>query len=296
MLFSTSNGMCFAPSISPDTRKIAYTRTTFVDIGWWTNYILPTIEDVSIDRFQIVISDLSTNEHNVVAYGMIPSWSPDGKQIAYSSFDGTFWHLFLYDISSGKNTQLTHSEHSDFYPSWSPDAKWIAFARLNHKRRTSDIWLVQANGFSEIQITDTPEYDEGGPCWVADGIYIHGDTGENTQYHIAFIPKSMLPDVSSAVIRTTQKGILEIEVLNSTKISGMAAKAAKLLEMRGYKVANVANSKNERNLSIGKIYFHPGYEEDAAEVEKIVPGTQELIESKSFKYPITVVLGKNTKL
>ncbi|MBD63269.1 MAG: Tol-Pal system beta propeller repeat protein TolB [Gammaproteobacteria bacterium] len=55
-----------------------------------------------------------------------PSWSPDGKRVAYVSFETGMAKVFIQEISSGirevvlsKNTQISS-------PSWSPDGKYLS--------------------------------------------------------------------------------------------------------------------------------------------------------------------------
>lgn len=56
-----------------------------------------------------------------------PSWSPDGRFIAFSALDGGLTDLFMYDLGTEELTKLTDDLYSDLYPSWSPDGRTIAF-------------------------------------------------------------------------------------------------------------------------------------------------------------------------
>jgi TolB protein len=58
-----------------------------------------------------------------------PNWSPDGKQIAYTSDrDGTY-NLYVMDADGENPRQLTHDEapHVVYFPNWSGDGKRIVF-------------------------------------------------------------------------------------------------------------------------------------------------------------------------
>jgi TolB protein len=58
-----------------------------------------------------------------------PSWSPDGKRIAFASQrDGTA-HVFSMLANGTDTRRLTSSRQNDGHPSWSPDGRWILFAR-----------------------------------------------------------------------------------------------------------------------------------------------------------------------
>ena len=67
--------------------------------------------------------------HGAEAY---PSFSPDGKRLAYSAHQNASegFHLFIRDLPSGEERQLTGGNGSDIGPAWSPDGASIAFLRL----------------------------------------------------------------------------------------------------------------------------------------------------------------------
>jgi len=56
-----------------------------------------------------------------------PSWSPDGRSIVFSGSKGGITDLFLFDIETGTETQLTHDKNADFQPVFSPDGRYVAF-------------------------------------------------------------------------------------------------------------------------------------------------------------------------
>ena len=78
-----------------------------------------------------------------------PSWSPDGKQIAFASNrdgNGQF-EIYVMD-TDGKNQQrLTKNLKIDWFPSWSPDGKRIAFAsNRNEPFKYFEIYVMDADG------------------------------------------------------------------------------------------------------------------------------------------------------
>jgi WD40 repeat protein len=56
-----------------------------------------------------------------------PTWSPDGRRIAFSANAGGLADLFVYDIDAKQTTRLTKDAFGDLQPAWSPDGKTIAF-------------------------------------------------------------------------------------------------------------------------------------------------------------------------
>ncbi len=67
-----------------------------------------------------------TNSRSENSY---PTWSPDGKQIAFASDrDGTV-NLYVMNADGGNVRQLTKGGDGSRSPAWSPDGKKMAFGR-----------------------------------------------------------------------------------------------------------------------------------------------------------------------
>jgi Tol biopolymer transport system component len=97
-----------------------------------------------------------------------PAFSPDGRAIAFSR---TWPHpgLGVMNLRTGKLRQLTDDGSLDGGVDWSPDGSQVAFAR------GSGIWVVDANGMGETQLT-TSLWDST-PSWSPDGskiAFTHG--------------------------------------------------------------------------------------------------------------------------
>ena len=59
-----------------------------------------------------------------------PSWSPDGKRIAFSSWKPRNWNsleIYVMDTDGKNKRRLTKNNHPDDSPSWSPDGERIVF-------------------------------------------------------------------------------------------------------------------------------------------------------------------------
>jgi WD40-like Beta Propeller Repeat len=65
-----------------------------------------------------------------------PTWSPDGKAIAFTGMQGGLTDLFILDLSAGTLRRLTNDAFAEVQPAWSPDGRRIAFAT---DRFTSDL-------------------------------------------------------------------------------------------------------------------------------------------------------------
>jgi TolB protein len=71
-----------------------------------------------------------------------PTWSPDGRYVAYTRFlDGT-GPVMLQDLATGRSRRVTGTETQlNFTPAFSPDGKTLAFARTDQQGGT-DIYAV----------------------------------------------------------------------------------------------------------------------------------------------------------
>jgi Tol biopolymer transport system component len=82
-----------------------------------------------------------------------PSWSADGKRIAFDAIlTGTgSWNLYIVPADGGPVEPLTSDAFNNTRPSWSPDGRWIYFG----SNRTGDwqIWRMPSAGGKPEQIT-----------------------------------------------------------------------------------------------------------------------------------------------
>jgi Tol biopolymer transport system component/DNA-binding winged helix-turn-helix (wHTH) protein len=56
-----------------------------------------------------------------------PTWSPDGRYIAYSSDRGGKFDIWVQQVSGGNPVQVTKGPGQNWEPDWSPDGKYIAY-------------------------------------------------------------------------------------------------------------------------------------------------------------------------
>jgi dipeptidyl aminopeptidase/acylaminoacyl peptidase len=101
-----------------------------------------------------------------------PTWSPDGKQIAFISNMSGRNNLWLVPTEGGWPVQLTVSDQRQTAPAWSPDGKWIAYQSDYDGDELWDIFLVSPKTGKVVNLTSTREIAETDPTWSPDGRYL----------------------------------------------------------------------------------------------------------------------------
>ena len=94
-----------------------------------------------------------------------PSWSPDGKQIAFASDrkgDLVNFDIYVMDADGGNPQRLTNNRHDDSSPSWSPDSKRIAFS--SRRDGNAEIYVMDADGDNPQNLTNNRHADVS-PAW-----------------------------------------------------------------------------------------------------------------------------------
>jgi Tol biopolymer transport system component/predicted Ser/Thr protein kinase len=116
-------------------------------------------------------------------FGYTPTWSPDSKQIAFS----TAWsfapiattgslkgRLFVVDAGGAAGSTaprlISEAVEDAIQPTWSPHGRRIAFWSV--RGGNQDIWTLPAAGGEPVRVTQEPSLDWS-PAWSPDGRYLY---------------------------------------------------------------------------------------------------------------------------
>jgi TolB protein len=58
--------------------------------------------------------------------------------------------IFILDLKSGQQTQITHNTHLDVYPNWSPDGSKIVFCSC--KNGYLELYIMKVDGSSQTKL------------------------------------------------------------------------------------------------------------------------------------------------
>lgn len=93
-----------------------------------------------------------------------PSWSPDGRFVAYAATGGYepgSYSIFIMDIAKRQPIQLTHGDRSES-PSWAPDGLHLVFS--GKRGGSTQIYTMLADGTYLRQLTTASNNEE--PVWA----------------------------------------------------------------------------------------------------------------------------------
>ncbi|WP_408623571.1 Tol-Pal system beta propeller repeat protein TolB [Celerinatantimonas yamalensis] len=141
--------------------------------------------------FQLRIADYDGFNERVLLRShepiLSPTWSPDGKQLAYVSMENRTPNIYIQDLYSHnglppKRTHLPHYPGLNSAPSWSPDGKNMAL--VLSKDGQPEIYIENIASGHLTRVTHSPRIDTE-PTWSHDGKYIYfsSERGGNPQIY-----------------------------------------------------------------------------------------------------------------
>ncbi len=217
-----------APVWSPNGRRIAFVSLRDTPTGKWglgpgSIYLLDFDPIAGRPGKVVRLTDGGGDDN-------WPTWSPDGKKIAFMSDRSGNWDIWIINVDGSGLTQVTHHPGEDEFPDWSPDGKKIAFTSKRGGNR--DIWVMNVDGSNPVNLTNMPGRDRY-PMWSPDGkmiafntkrdgnqeIYVMNADGSN-QRNVTNAPDSTegladwSPDGKRLVLYSNKPGNKDIFILD----------------------------------------------------------------------------------
>jgi TolB protein len=148
-------------------RGVARTKLTFSsdrDREKVTN----TVEDRDVKEIYIADYDGANQRRITVnrALNITPTWAPDGRSIAYTSYARGFPTLFVSFIYEGRRDEPTRGATQNWLPAWSPDGTKIAFT--SNRDGNPELYVMNRDGSGMRRLTNHPSIDTT-PTWSPTG-------------------------------------------------------------------------------------------------------------------------------
>jgi TolB protein len=113
------------------------------------------------------------------------AWSPDGRQIAFSSTAPGNQEVMVASLDGGGLVQVTNQLGIDAHPCWSPDGRRIAFA--TDRWGGLEIAVMDADGANVVRLTHSPGLDDY-PAWSPDGEQIAFVSNRDGDFEVYLVP------------------------------------------------------------------------------------------------------------
>ena len=151
-------------------------------------YVNETKNSKSISAYKLMLADsdganekvLLTSSESIIS----PSWSPDGKKVAYVSFETGIAKVFIQDIVSGKRESVLSKNTQISSPSWSPDGKYLSLTL--YQDGNAEIYILRLRDRTLTRMTNQFAIDTES-SWSPKGnkiIFTSGRSGSPQIYEL----------------------------------------------------------------------------------------------------------------
>lgn len=116
-----------------------------------------------------------------------PAWSPDGKQIAFTSTREGNQEVYVAAADGSDVRRLTNDAALDAHPAWSPDSRRLAFA--TDRWGDLELAVMDADGSNLTRLTTSAGLDDY-PAWSPDGRQLAFTSNRDGNFEIYLVDPS----------------------------------------------------------------------------------------------------------
>lgn len=173
--------------VSHQVADAIYEKILGVRGAFWTRIAYVTATGVGkASRYALMVADSDGwNPQTVVRSGeplLSPSWSPDGRKLAYVSFERGNSSIYIQDIATGARELVASFRGINGAPAFSPDGRRLALTLS--KSGNPEIYVMDLGSKALTQVTNQFGIDTS-PSWSPDGasLYFTSDRSGKPQIY-----------------------------------------------------------------------------------------------------------------
>ena len=153
-IYASPHATQASPTFSPDEKRLAFVSNKDGSPRIYIIKIPSTVISSKSINLQLITKENRENS--------APSWSPDGSKIAYCAKTGDFRQIWMADLITGEETQLTTGNEHKENPTWGPDSSHIIYNSANENN--SEMYLISINYTNPVKISKG-QGEKKFPCW-----------------------------------------------------------------------------------------------------------------------------------
>lgn len=140
-------------------------------------------------NFQLQIADADGfNPRTVFSSAkqlMSPTWAPDGRRVAYVSFENERTEIFVQDVTTGARSKVSSEPGINSAPAWSPDGSYIAMTLSS--TGNPEIFIMDVEARKLRKLTNHYGIDTE-PAWSPDGRFIYFTSNRSGSPQVYQVP------------------------------------------------------------------------------------------------------------
>lgn len=167
---------------------IAFEELTDIKGAFLTRLAYVNVQHGAEFPFQLMVSDYDGHNEQLLLRSkeplMSPAWSPDGRKLAYVSFENKKAEIVVQDIYSQQREVVSSEQGINGAPQWSPDGKQLALVLSRDGQ--PEIYVLNLASKQFKRVTNNRSIDTE-PTWAADGqsLYFVSERGGRPQVYQA---------------------------------------------------------------------------------------------------------------